>query len=50
MAELLPAAILVATYPVLAVGQPPLLRIDRSGRRRLVYCERCVEWASCCSR
>ena len=31
MAELLPAAILVATYLVLAVGQPPLLRIDRTG-------------------
>jgi Na+/H+ antiporter NhaD/arsenite permease-like protein len=31
MAELVPAAILLGTYVVLAVGQPPLLRIDRTG-------------------
>jgi Na+/H+ antiporter NhaD/arsenite permease-like protein len=31
MAELVPAAILLATYVVLAIGQPPLLRIDRTG-------------------
>jgi Na+/H+ antiporter NhaD/arsenite permease-like protein len=31
MAELLPAAILFGTYLVLAIGQPPLLRIDRTG-------------------
>jgi Na+/H+ antiporter NhaD/arsenite permease-like protein len=28
---LLPAAILIGTYAVLALGQPPLLRIDRTG-------------------
>jgi Na+/H+ antiporter NhaD/arsenite permease-like protein len=31
MAELVPALILLGTYVVLAVGQPPLLRIDRTG-------------------
>ena len=31
MAELVPAAVLLGTYVVLAVGQPPLLRIDRTG-------------------
>ena len=31
MTELVPAAILLGTYLVLAVGQPPLLRIDRTG-------------------
>ncbi len=31
IAEFAPAAILVGTYVVLAVGQPPLLRIDRTG-------------------
>ncbi len=31
MTELVPAAILLGTYIVLAIGQPPLLRIDRTG-------------------
>src|SRR5512137_1879417 len=31
MPELVPAAILIGTYLVLALGQPPLLRIDRTG-------------------
>ena len=31
MPELVPALILLGTYVVLAVGQPPLLRIDRTG-------------------
>jgi Na+/H+ antiporter NhaD/arsenite permease-like protein len=31
MTELVPAAILLGTYVVLAIGQPPLLRIDRTG-------------------
>src|SRR5512143_2230399 len=31
MAEFVPAAILLGTYVVLAIGQPPLLRIDRTG-------------------
>lgn len=31
MTDLVPALILLGTYVVLAVGQPPLLRIDRTG-------------------
>ena len=31
MTEIVPAAILLGTYLVLAIGQPPLLRIDRTG-------------------
>jgi hypothetical protein len=31
MTELVPGAILLGTYVVLAIGQPPLPRIDRTG-------------------